>query len=210
MKLILAILIFAGSLFGQQPSASEIVQKVRNRYQQINDASASFTQTVKLRYKRTGQNVTGTVKIKKGNKYRIESEQQTVVSDGVTVWMYTPKTKQVLIDRFKFNRQPFSPDKFLLGLPGDVTTESVTKQDSVYILRLTPSAKNSSLANITALTVWTSGNRWDVEKIEMIEKSGTTITIVLTDLQLNGGIDESVFQFLVTKEMHVVDINSLQ
>jgi outer membrane lipoprotein carrier protein len=210
MRRFLIIAFFAGTLFGQQYTPSEVLDNVRSRYQKMNDASAAFTQTVKLRYKQNSQTVSGTVKIKKGNKYRIESEQQTIVTDGVTVWMYTPKTKQVIVDRFRSNHQPFSPDKFLTGLPNDFTAVSVTRNDSSYILRLQPTAKNAALSTVASITVWTSEKEWQVFRIEMIEKNGTSKAISLSHITFNTGINDEAFRFDVTADMHRVDMKTLQ
>jgi chaperone LolA len=210
MRRFLIIAFFTGTLFGQQYTPSEVLDKIRSRYQKMNDASAVFTQTVKLRYKQNSQTVSGTVKIKKGNKYRIESEQQTIVTDGVTVWMYTPKTQQVLVDRFKTNHQPFSPDKFLTGLPNDFTAVSVTANDSSYILRLQPTAKNAALSTVSTITVWATEKEWQVYRIEMIEKNGTSKTIALSDIIFNAGINDAVFRFDVTPDMHRVDMKAIQ
>lgn len=210
MRILLSILLIAGSLFSQQSSASDVLEKIRSRYQQMNDAAATFTQTVKLRYSKNGQPMSGTVKIKKGNKYRIETQQQIIATDGVTVWMYTPKTKQVLIDRFRANRQPFSPDKFLLGLPSDFTSESVVYKDSQYALKLVPKAGNVIYSSIASLTVWTTEEQWLVHTVEIIEKNGTSKTITLSDIQFNKGISDAAFRFTVTGDMHVVDMKTLQ
>jgi outer membrane lipoprotein carrier protein len=210
MRIFLSIVLIAGSLFSQQPSAADVLEKIRSRYQQMNDAAATFTQTVKLRYSKNGQPMSGTVKIKKGNKYRVETQQQIIVTDGVTVWMYTPKTKQVLVDRFRANRQPFSPDKFLLGLPSDFTSESVVTNDSQFVLTLVPKAGNVIYSSIASLTVWTTEEQWLVNKIEIVEKNGTSKIITLTDIQFNKGIADAAFRFSITSDMHVVDMKTLQ
>jgi chaperone LolA len=210
MRYLLTILIFAGTLYGQQLSADDVLNNVRTRYQSVSDASASFSQTVKLRFRKSGRTFNGTVQIKKGNKYRIESEQQTIVTNGVTVWMYTPSTKQVLIDTYSPNRHPFSPDKFLTGLPEDFTAVSAAVSDSLYQLVLQPTKKNSALSNINSITVRTRSGLWTVESIDIAEKSGTVTSITLSGLRLNKGIDDSVFRFTVTGEMHIVDMKTLK
>ena len=67
-------------------NAAEVLEKVQEAYSNVEDASASFTQTVSLKYAKIEQTYTGTVMMKKGNKYRIESQEQTLVTDGATVW----------------------------------------------------------------------------------------------------------------------------
>ncbi|MFA6455687.1 MAG: outer membrane lipoprotein carrier protein LolA [Bacteroidota bacterium] len=210
MKLFLIILFFFIPLYGQQLTPKDILEKISTRYAQMNDVSASFTHSVQLRYKKTARKQSGSVKIKKGNKYRLETEQQTIVTDGVTVWMYTPASKQVLVDKFKANRQPYSPDKFLLGLPKDFVPVRAETTDSLVLLSLQPAEKNTSMANIASMNVWASKDDWTVSKIEVTEKNGTLTAIQLTDLLFNKGLDDANFHFEITGDMHVVDMKSIQ
>ena len=46
------------------------------------------------------------------DKYRIESKNEVIVTDGVTSWSYYKKKKQVVIDNYKKDGNTFSPNKF--------------------------------------------------------------------------------------------------
>ncbi|MFA6469270.1 MAG: outer membrane lipoprotein carrier protein LolA [Bacteroidota bacterium] len=210
MRLFLAIVFLFIPASGQQLAPGEILARINNRYAQMNDVSASFSHSVQLRFKKNARQQAGSIKIKKGNKYRLETEQQTIVTDGVTVWMYTPATKQVLVDRFRANRQPYSPDKFLRGLPKDFIPISADTAGNLVMLSIRPSDKNTSMANIVSMNVWASDDNWTVEKIEVKEKNGTITTIQLTNLLFNTGLGEENFHFEITGDMHVVDMKNIQ
>jgi len=210
MRMFLLILTLSGLLSGQQPSPGDVLASIRQRYQGIRDASAHFSQTVKRRYAPVSKPTAGTVQIKKGNKYRIDTEQQVIVTDGNTVWMYTPKTKQVLIDNYSAKRQTFSPDQFLLGLPNDLTAVSAVRTDSIIVLTLTPAGAAGALRSIASIVVRTVAGRWTINAIELTDKNGTVTAITLKEMRMNGGIDDGVFRFAVTDSMHVVDVNNLR
>lgn len=210
MRMFLLILTLAGILPAQQPSPSEVLASIRQRYQHLRDASAGFSQTVKRRYAPVSKPTSGTVKIKRGNRYRIETDQQVIVTDGATVWMYTPKTKQVLVDTYSAKRQSFSPDQFLLGLPKEVTPVSAVQTDSTIVLTMKPTGTAGALKTIATITVRTTAGRWGIDAVELTDKNGTTTTIELTGMRMNAGIDDAVFRFTVTDSMHVVDVNSLR
>lgn len=210
MKFLLLFLFFILHSFAQESSPTEVLEKVRARYAQMNDASASFTQTVKIRFKQTGQSNSGTIKIKKGNKYSIETDQQTIVTDGKKVWLYTPATNQVIVDQFKANRQTLTPEKFLVGLPKDFSATKIEKENNLVVLSLAPTQSNTVTSHITALKVWTTPGEWIVEKIEYQDKNGTTTTIALSDILFNKGIDDKEFQFDTTDDMKIVNMKSLQ
>lgn len=208
MKFLIIILFV--HLFVQQPSPSEILEKVRAKYSQLNDVSAYFTQTVKMKFKQTAQKNSGSVKIKRRNKYRIETVQQTIVTDGKTVWMYSPASKQVLVDTFKTNRLPFSPEQFLLGLPKEFSAETVESVAEHFVLTLKAIPKDTSRSLFTSLKVWVQPNEWTVEKIEYADKNNTVTFIELSDIRFNKGIDDKDFQFEISKDMNVVDLKTLK
>lgn len=97
-------------------TAQDIIQNVQNVYSGITDAKASFTQTIKYSSAKS-QTSSGTVYIKKENKYRIETASQIIVTDGVTSWSYSPAKKQVVIDNYKETGNTFSPNKYLFQYP---------------------------------------------------------------------------------------------
>ena len=77
------------------------VAKLQKKYDTINDARTEFTQEVLFGLTKAKHSFKGTMYMKKGNKYRIELEDQTLVTDGLSVWSYIKSTNQVIIDRYK-------------------------------------------------------------------------------------------------------------
>ncbi len=210
MKYSLAILFVYVYSFSQELSPKEVLENVRTKYSQMNDVSADFVQSVKLRYKQSGQKTDGAIQLKKGNRYRIETDQQTIVTDGKKVWMYSPSNKQVLIDVFKQNRQQFSPDKFLTGLPKDFSASKLDTANGFLVLSLEPTKTAVVSSMMTEVKVWVNKGSWIVEKIEYSDKNGTVTTIAISNIRLNKGIADTNFQFEITPEMKVVDVNSFK
>lgn len=204
------IIIFFVRLSAQQPPPSEILENVRTKYSQLNDVSAQFTQTVKMKFKQTAQKKSGTIKLKKKNNYRIETDQQTVVTDGKTVWMYNPASKQVLVDTFRTDHQPFSSEQFLHGVPKDFTAESIDREERYLILNLKPTKLNALASSLTALKIWVNPGEWTVEKVQYSDKNNTVTFIELSDIRFNKGIDDKDFQFEISKDMNVVDLKTLK
>lgn len=194
----------------QQYSASEIVERVQKKYAQMNDASASFTQTVSVRFGKNAQTQHGTVKIKKGNKYRVMFAQQLLVTDGKTVWIYSSDNQQVLIDSYKENDRTLSPDKFLLGFPKDFTPTNVDEIDGEFVVSLAPSESNSRSRHITSLTMWVRPEQWIVNKVEYTDRNQTRSTIILSNITFNQGVADKEFRFEPTGEMKVIDLRKLK
>lgn len=203
--LILAILLANSSLFSQDDiTAQEVIQNVQNAYKDITDAKASFSQTVKFN-KSKAQSTSGTLYIKKENKYRIETSSQTIVTDGSTSWSYTPSKKQVVIDYYKETGNTFSPNKYLFQYPenfySDLTgTEKINGND-VYILSLKPRESGY----VKSAKLWVGKDDWIIKKIYILtDESSSTYSI--KNIQTNIGVSNSKFTFTPPEGVEVIDM----
>ena len=183
---------------------------VRERYSLLKDASAQFTQKIMPRFAKNEQLQNGTAKIKKGNKYCIETGDQKLISNGKTVWIVSLSNNQVLIDSYKENSRIFSPDKFLTGLPDDFSPIGLEEHESLLKLTLEPKESNAQTRQIKSFTAWVSPDTWIVEKIEFIDRSQTTYVISLSDITFDSGLSNKEFEFQPSKEMKVIDLRTMK
>ena len=193
-------------------TASEVLAKVQDRYAALEDASADFTQTVSFKYAKIEQTFTGTVMMKKGNKYRIESQQQTIVTDGRTVWAYTPVNGQVLIDSYRENTSAFSPERFLVGLPRNFRAtyidDNTSGSGSNVVLKLEP--KQDSQKFVKSLKVWVDPGNWSITRVEYFDLNETRTVYSLSGVQFNREIADKQFTFSIPAGVEVVDLRSVQ
>lgn len=196
----LFLLIFAisasvsGRVYSQDDiTAQEIIQNVQNVYKDITDAKASFSQTVKFS-KSKAQTSSGTLYIKKENKYRIETGTQTIVTDGTTSWSYSPKKKQVIIDNYKETGNTFSPNKYLFQYPenfySDLEGSEKLGGKDVYVLKLRPRESGY----VKSAKLWVDKSDWIIKKIYIVTDESTT-TYNVKNVQLNVGLSNSKFTF---------------
>jgi outer membrane lipoprotein carrier protein len=126
--------------------AQEIIKKVQSKYENITDAKATFTQTLKSSGGKANSS-SGVIYIKKADKYRIEAGGQVIITDGKTSWSYSPRRKQVVIDNYKDDGNSFSPNKFLFSYPenfySDLDGEENVGGVDCYIIKLTPRSGGS-------------------------------------------------------------------
>lgn len=191
-------------------TAEEIVAAVQKKYSAIRDASADFVQTTKLRFGKKEQQQSGTVKIKQGNKYSIALPGQLIVTNGSTVWIYSPGNNQVLVDSVKENNSVFSPDKFLQGFPSSYTVASFTEHDGILDLLLSPVRKNDRRNPFLSLSMRVEVKTWLIQKIEYTDRNQTKNSITLSHIILNKGIPDSEFTFIPDRSMNVVDARTLK
>ena len=194
-----------GNVYPQDDiTAQEIIQNVQNVYKDIDDAKASFSQTIKFS-KSKAQTSSGTLYIKKENKYRIETTNQTIVTDGTTSWSYSPKKKQVIIDNYKETGNTFSPNKYLFQYPENFYsdlegTEQLSGKD-VYVLKLRPRESGY----VKSAKLWVDKTDWIIKKIYIVTDESTT-TYVVKNVQTNVGLSNSKFTFTPPEGVEVIDM----
>lgn len=208
ISVIFVLFFFTFSFSQQKLTADEIAAKVQAKYSAQADISANFTQKTMLRFSKTEQLQNGTIKIKKGNKFCVETPQQMLISNGKTIWMYTPSTSQVIISTYKKNSTSFSVDQFLYGLPKDFSVSLDTLLGNEAILKLFPkSAKNKS---VTELTAWIDVTEWTIRKIEYVDFNKTRTSVELNEIRFNSGFTENDFVFTIPAGATVVDTRTAQ
>ena len=191
----------------QELTVNEITQKMHEKYESMQDATARFTQHVKFGFSQIEQDFSGTLTMKKPNKYRVESEQQTFVTDGTTVWAYSPTNKQVLIDRYKENQNTLSPDRFLLHLPDNYYATLLGTEEAggarLVTLKLVPKDDQSF---VKSMKVTIDEGSWIVRKVDIVDVNDTETTYTVQDVKVNTHVKDSLFAFTPPAGTEVVDL----
>jgi outer membrane lipoprotein carrier protein len=207
--LLVLCLAFSSSLVGQpkEYTVKEITDRLQKKYESIQDATARFTQHVKFGFSKIEQDFAGTLKMKKLHKYRVETEYQTLVTDGVTVWSYSPVNKQMLIDKYKETGNSFTPEQFLLNLPSNYFATIVQPDQgadkSLIALKLVPKDDQSF---VKSMKVWVDEGTWVVKRVEMLDVNDTEKIYSVQDIKINTGLKENTFTFTPPQGTEVVDL----
>lgn len=188
-------------------TAAEILERVRERYEKIEDAEILFSQEIIFSKTSLEQKSSGRLLLKKENMYRLELNDQTVVTDGSTVWSYSRATEQVLIDSFKVDDRFLTPEKVLTGGPDDFSATLLEREKSgktgLVVLKLAPRSDDSF---ITSLKLWVDEDSWLIRQVEVLEFSGKKTTYIISDLNTNIGLPADTFSFIPPEGAEVVDL----
>lgn len=184
--------------------AQEIISKVQSNYKSIKDAKAGFSQSVKPKSGKS-QSASGTIYIQKEKKYRIETKDQTLVTDGVTSWSYSPKKNQVVIDNYKEGGNTFSPNKYLFDYPenfySDLDGEEKVSGKDCFLLKLNPRNKGT----VKSAKIWVDKEEYLIRKI-YINTSESSTTYTLKNIVLDAGISSSKFTFSTPAGVEEIDL----
>lgn len=198
---LLLMIMFSGA---HAQDAQEIIKKVQSKYENISDAKATFTQTLKGSGGKANSS-SGVIYIKKTNMYRIEAGGQVIITDGQTSWSYSPKRKQVVIDNYKDDAGSFSPNKFLFNYPenfySDLEGEENVGGVDCFVIKLSPRSGGS----VKSAKIWIDKNEDLIRKINIVTSESTN-TYLLKDISLDAGVSSSKFSFSPPSGVEVIDL----
>jgi outer membrane lipoprotein carrier protein len=220
MRWAVRTLTLLAALWGVDPASAqnqkleEVIAGLESTYGRITDLRAEFTQV--SNNKSLGQDIKaeGTVLLKKGGKmrwdYKSPSPQQ-IVSDGTSLWVYTPELNQVNKgDAPKALAGPAG--SFLAGL-GRVREEftvrflnPAAKVDGAgrYVLDLTPRNPGPLL---TRLVLSIDPKDSIVRQAVLYDQLANTVTMSFTRVATNSGLADTLFAFTPPKGAAVVPLN---
>jgi outer membrane lipoprotein carrier protein len=191
----------------------QVVAGVESAYGKVTDLRADFSQVANN--KSLGQDIKaeGTVYLKKGGKMRWEYKSpspQQIVSDGTSLWVYTPELNQVNKgDAPKALAGPAG--SFLAGL-GRVRDEfsvrflnPANKVDAAgrYVLDLTPKAPTPLL---TRLVLAVDPKDYIVRQAVLYDQLQNTVTMNFTKVAANASLPDSLFTFTPPAGVAVVPL----
>jgi outer membrane lipoprotein carrier protein len=183
-------------------SLDDVVRGLEGAYGRITDLKADFSQSAFNKSLNQTIPATGSVYLKKGGKLRWEYTQPTaqeIVSDGKTLWVYTPTLKQV-------NVAP-APEalagpagSFLVGL-GKLREHFGVRfmnpaqprdGDGNVVLDLAP---RQPLPTLARLVLSVDPRSWEVRRAVVYDQFENTVTMRFTKMAVNSGLPDSLFTF---------------
>lgn len=186
--------------------AREIIENVQERYEDIDDATITFTQSVRFKVSKAEQSVHGTLYFKKPGKYRIETEERTVVTDGETSWSWNPRNRQLIVDNYREETHSLSPEQLLLTYPKDYYSTLVGEEQfggsAAYVLKLTPKEDN---AFATAMKIWVSRD-WLIRQVEISDVNGAVTTYRIDNIVVDQKLSDAKFKYSVPDKAEVIDL----
>ncbi len=190
-------------------SGPDVLRRIRRAYDRTDSFQAEFDQTFIWRLAGSEQTMSGSFAMEKPNRFRVETEAQTVVTDGETVWSYSPATRQVILNDYDPATMPLRPDNFLLRFPDEdrVTYlgERPDGESTIHTIELIPS---DSTMGIASMRVWVNDDDWFARKVTYVSVNADTTTYRLRNISRNPDLAESVFEFAIPRGVEVVDFRA--
>lgn len=188
--------------------AGDIIEKVQKTYDKMDNFSAAFRQIERFKITGSESETVGRIYVADGTKYRFESDDQIIVTDGETIWTYNDLSNQLLIDYVRENSGALLPRDMLFKYPkkyyATLLDEVEESGEKLYVLKLTP--KEEKQGYVSTIKIWVDDDQWIIRKIETTDINGNSSTFELTEMDTKTELEDSLFNFQVEEHMEIVDM----
>lgn len=207
LSLLFALLTVA---FAGQPAcaqdAAALLERLQQTYNGEGALRADVTQTMTSPFASGASTFEGTL-VAQGDRYRVETEQQTLVTDGAVVWIYNRPRQQVIINEHVDNETAVSPSDFFadFGERFTVASTRTEQQDGQahHVLTLKPKQAD---APVKTLMLWMRARDAVITRLEAVDPNDTTVRFDLSNVRFDESVGAETFTFDPPQEAEVVDL----
>ena len=210
--IVIAILISFSSVYSSVAEEIEVVvDKIQDKYEEITDFHAKFTQEAAVKALDKVQKSEGEVWFKKPGKMRwnyYTPEKDEIVSDGRTLWFYDVAEKQVIESPLAQVSDTQNTTSLLSGLGNIKEVFNASFADATeltsngnYMIELKPKTEEEQY---NKAIVAFDQNTMVVKSIYLYDPFGNLTTISLKDIKIDNGVQDSLFSFTVPSGVEVV------
>jgi outer membrane lipoprotein carrier protein len=179
------------------PAATAILEKVRQKYEAYKTLEADFTLILEIP-ERSKETQKGKM-IQEGEKYRLELEAQTVVSDGITIWFHLKNNDEVQINCVEEEEDEsvmspkdlfrvYETESFVYTLSNEYSENGKLVQQ----IDFKPLDKDSEYSKMQ-LTV--AKKTAEIVRIKAFSKDGSRYTLIVGSSSPNKAVPASTFIF---------------
>lgn len=187
---------------------NKIIENVQKTYDKMNNLTATFRQIETFKLTGSQTETIGKIYVSGAEKYRFESEDQIIVTDGQSIWTFNAMSKQLLIDNVREDSGALLPRDLLFKYPkkyfATLLAEDKVGGNNIYTVRLDP--KEEVYGYIKSIRLWIQDKSWIVHKIETTDMHGNTSLFEIADQDNKTNIPPEMFSFKVEAGIEVVDM----
>ncbi len=183
--------------------ADEQIAKIQKAYETIKDVTGSFIQKSTIRDLQKTETYKGKFFIKPPLKMKWEytgKTAQDLTINNDTVLIHKKGDKQAYKSKFDKKTYGQTPVALLSGF-GNIKDEFTAsgKGDSIVLKPKRP------MGNVTSIRIKTSDEGFPIRSFTIYDSYSNVIEIVLSDVKINTGLKDSLFDLSLPKEVNVFE-----
>ena len=189
-------------------TAEAITKKMQQRIDKVGGLSAEFSISTYMAALEQNRESSGRLYIlRKKSKLRLERADQTIVSDGKSVWTYIPANQQIIVMPAEDSKAGIRPDEFLFFYTNQYTHTLIGDEmiDGVVHYELHLKA-NTVLADFPELRIWVDSGEWLTRRVLYADDMGSETVVQFTHIRLNPDLPSGTFTLSAPEGVEVVDL----
>jgi outer membrane lipoprotein-sorting protein len=199
--LALLFIISGTSVHSQDAKAKAILDELSKDMQQYESVSASFKSKMTDKQSATEVKQEGSIKVS-GDSYKVVIGDFTVISNGETVWTYSKKSNEVMIDLAEdiYDEEGIEPAELFTiwetGFNNQYVGLETLHGVSCHVIKLFP--KDPKEKSFHTIKLYIDKDAMEMKRAVIYGKEGNDIEYDLTSFDV-GYINSSEFKFDKTK-----------
>ncbi|MDP8228382.1 MAG: outer membrane lipoprotein carrier protein LolA [Candidatus Electryoneaceae bacterium] len=195
-------------------SPKSAMKQISRHYKRVETLQADFREVFEWGLTRETIERDGTLAVASDNRFRIDTPEQLLVSDGECVYRFDRTNARVIIEPVGSGGSSLLPQRLLLEFGDDFRAVSLTEtmvagRDGIR-LELVPRDPDTALIEKVILWVTTpddSGNDdWIIHRLKMADMSGNHTTYFLSNIRLDQPIDPDATSFIPPEGVELFDL----
>ena len=206
---IITIVMFAlptSEVYALSPKSA--LKKLNKHYRQIETLQTDFTE--QFEWAMTGETVTrmGTALITSGNRFRIETAEQLIVSDGINIFRHNIATRKVIIESVAESSEQMLPRHLMLDFTDKFNAVEIEELpvSGQKGFRLDMLPKNAEEVLLVDATIWASEEDLVLRRFMITDLNGNTTTYTFKNIRFDQPIDPSQFYFTLPEDAELFDL----
>lgn len=197
---VLSLIVTFSSLHAQvDAKAKKILDDVSAKTKTYSTINAEFTITIENKKNKTSDTQNGKITLK-GNKYKLEVNNQTIISDSKTSWTILKDASEVQINSIESKEKEtgLNPSNIFTmhekGFKYEFVKEEKQKNGALYqIIKLYPDDVKNKNYHTAVLTI--NKEKSQIVSIKILGKDGTDMTYLVKSFGANAAVPETIFVF---------------
>jgi outer membrane lipoprotein-sorting protein len=206
-RLVIFILIFLTAGMAKE-DVDEIVKSVQKKYKSVHLIHADFKQINRFKLAEIENEVFGSIWISQDNQFRLETEDQVMVSNAKTFWKYNKLDNQVLIDYAQKSQQDIFLNNFLFKISDyydpQILNETGSGNNKVFEIKLIPNNPEENFFNY--IKVWLDNGSWLLKKVLYVDFNENEVEYDIEKIELNPQAPPNLFEFKIPEGAETVDL----
>lgn len=198
--MLFSLILLCFQAYSEEPAVMELVKK---KYTPQKTIQALFDMKIYWSVREREEHKSGKLYLAPANRFRVELENEVLVSDGNVFWQFSRRNNQVIIKNLRSVDFSQLPSHLLSTYLTEYSYKEKERTSRETVLFW--NADSASESFYTAIHVWVSTETGVVNKLQLTDKNENVHTYTFKKTVFGSKIPEKTFTFEVPDGIQVLD-----